>query len=410
MKNSVIEPLISPDLSDLPGLLPTCLEKDNYPLYDPHNPHHNPSAVATVQPSPSRRRRESQTSFSESQRQGSWLEEFPRRSIHKARSGLLAIRASLLRLSAREGTDLTETVIEDVPPELPKHERDRARRPGLSSTTQEDLTFGIGLYRTTSTPWIRVSDGAGADSLPRVESPLSLVNANSEPAELESHYYTSDDPEPMSNQPVSMRSEEPPPYYSIEQRARYHRHSKDSCAREDTNGQLGADTSSETYGCLTSSEPSTEWDELGSPASSFRFEDMIPSQKMSISTGVSPRESTQPEAFSSEEHLPFHIVSPKTDTWKDKNSMPAPNSSSEVVTFAFPGVFQALLDQWAADTKRKVKNTSYIANSPTYNSLVVAQARQAGDGGEPDPSGELHSFGLHISLRTVSPLFILHCR
>lgn len=410
MKNSVIEPLISPDLPDLPDLLPTCLEKDNYPLYDPQNPHHNPYAVATVQQSPTRRRRESQTSFSESQRQGSWLEEFPRRSIHKARSGLLAIRASLLRLSSREGTDLTETVIEEVPPEFPKHERDRARRPGLSSTTQEDLSFGIGLYRTTSTPWTRVSDGADADSLPRVESPLSLVNVNSAPAELERHYYTSDDPEPISNQPVSMMPEEPPPYYSIEQRARYHRLSKDSRVREDTNGQLGADTSSETYGCLTSSGPSTEWDELGSPASSFRFEDMIPSQKISISTGVSSRESTQPEAFSSEEHLPLHLVSPNTDTWKDKNSMPAPNSSSAVVTFAFPGVFQALLDQWAADTKRKVKNTSYIANGPTYNSIVVAQARQASDGGEPNPSREPHSFGLHMSLRTVSPLFTLHCR
>ncbi|KAJ5966237.1 hypothetical protein N7481_012951 [Penicillium waksmanii] len=306
-------------------------------------------------------------------RQGSWLEEFPRRSIHKARSGLLAIRASLLRLSSRENTDFSEAIIEDMSCEPSRHiedvsrevsrrERDHIRGHDHSNSTQEDLSFGVCLFRTSTSPWATALDGAGSNLVPRVESPLSLplVNSISAPAELESYYYnnTDDDPEPMNDRPPS---------------------------------------------------PSVDWDELGSPASSFRYENMIPCQRKNVSrflgTGSSLSSSpisvvTQSETLASQEHLPPIRDQPKSDYCGREELIPTPSPPSEMVTIAFPGVYQALLDQWAGEMRDKSKNIPCARlKVPECNPVAIAQARQT-DGGEAEPSGKRHPFGRHMSLRT----------
>ncbi|KAJ5397472.1 hypothetical protein N7509_005585 [Penicillium cosmopolitanum] len=407
---SVLEPI----LPDPPDLLPTCLERIHYPVFDPQNPNHNPAAAIALPRSPPPRRHDLQVSSSESQRQGSWLEDFPRRSIHKARSGLLAIRASLLRLSSRENTDFSEAIIQDMSSEASRRERDHVRGHGHSNSTQEDLSFGVCLFRTSTSPWATTLDGADSNLVPRVESPLSLplVNSISAPAELESYYYnnnTDDDPEPMNDRPVSMASEEPPSYRSIAESARYHRHSNDSNPRGNTNRELGTDTSNETHGCLTQPSPSVDWDELGSPASSFRYEDMIPCQRKKVSrfqgTGSSLSSSpisvvTQSETLFSQEHLPPNRDQPKNDYCGREDLTPTPSPPSEMVTIAFPGVYQALLDQWAGEMRDKSKNIPCAPlKIPECNPVAIAQARQT-DGGEAEPSGKRHSFGLHMSLRT----------
>ncbi|KAJ5754492.1 hypothetical protein N7533_004035 [Penicillium manginii] len=420
---SVLEPIspIHPDLQ------PTCLERVHYPVFDPQNPNHNPAAAIALPRSPPPRRHDLQASSSESQRHGSWLEEFPRRSIHKARSGLLAIRASLLRLSSRENTDFSEAIIEDMSRETSRHiedvsrevsgpEEDHVRRHDHSNSTQEDLSFGVCLFRASTSPWAISLDGADANSVPRIESPLPLplVNSISAPAELESYYYnnTDDDPEPMNDRPVSMLSEEPPSYRSIAENARYHRRSNDPRVRDNTNQELTADTANETPSYLTQLSPSVDWDGLGSSASSFRYEDMYSSQRKKISrfSGVSPvgsslssspiSEVTQSETLVSQEHLPPSRDQPKNENVDREELIQAPSPPSEIVTIAFPGVYQALLDQWAGERQYKSKNASCAPlEVPECNPVAIAQARQT-DEGEAEFSGNRHSFGLHMSLRT----------
>lgn len=410
-----------------PDSQPTCLERIHYPVFDPLNPNHNPAAAIALPQSPPPRRHDLQASSSESQKQGSWLEEFPRRSIHKARSGLLAIRASLLRLSSRENTDFSEAIMEDMSCETSRHiedlsreafklERDRVRGHGHSNSTQEDLSFGVRLFRATTSPWATNMDRADSNSVPRVESPLSLplVNSISAPAELESYYYnnnTDDDPELINDRPVSMASEEPPSYRSIAESARYHRRSNESNGKEDANEKLGADSANETHGCLTQPSPSEDWDALGSPASSFRYEHMIPYQRGNVSrfpdTGSSLSSSpisivTQSETLVSQEYLPSSRDQPKSDYCECEHLAPTRSPPSEMVTIAFPGVYQALLGQWAGEMREKSTNIPCAPlKVPECNPAAIAQARQL-DGGEAEPSGKRHSFGLHMSLNPVS--------
>jgi hypothetical protein len=312
----------------------------------------------------------------------------------------------------------TSRHIEDVSREVSGPEEDHVRRHDHSNSTQEDLSFGVCLFRASTSPWAISLDGADANSVPRIESPLPLplVNSISAPAELESYYYnnTDDDPEPMNDRPVSMLSEEPPSYRSIAENARYHRRSNDPRVRDNTNQELTADTANETPSYLTQLSPSVDWDGLGSSASSFRYEDMYSSQRKKISrfSGVSPvgsslssspiSEVTQSETLVSQEHLPPSRDQPKNENVDREELIQAPSPPSEIVTIAFPGVYQALLDQWAGERQYKSKNASCAPlEVPECNPVAIAQARQT-DEGEAEFSGNRHSFGLHMSLRTVS--------
>ena len=116
------------------------------------------------------RREESHTSSSDSQKQVNWVHNLPRKSIHKARSGILALKAGLnLRRPRDTPASPDDTNLE--------------RREASSVSTQEDLSFGIALYRT-QVPWSSSGDEPSVDILMRTASFHPLVNIASAPEVL----------------------------------------------------------------------------------------------------------------------------------------------------------------------------------------------------------------------------------
>ncbi|KAJ5655302.1 hypothetical protein N7507_007252 [Penicillium longicatenatum] len=172
---------------DPPDLSPTCAERGHYPVFNPLDPRHNPSATSSW------RRQESQTSSSDSQKQSHWVQDFPRRSLHKARSGLLALRAGLLR---RHRPSMS---MEITP----------ARRPEASSaSTQEDLSFGVALYRT-NVPWPPTEDEPSIDVLMRAAAFHPLANIASAPEVREFPVWGFHDPDAVFSHDVSMAFHQP---------------------------------------------------------------------------------------------------------------------------------------------------------------------------------------------------------
>ncbi|KAJ5635115.1 uncharacterized protein N7484_008428 [Penicillium longicatenatum] len=170
-----------------PDLSPTCAERGHYPVFNPLDPRHNPSATSSW------RRQESQTSSSDSQKQSHWVQDFPRRSLHKARSGLLALRAGFLR---RHRPSMS---MEITP----------ARRPEASSaSTQEDLSFGVALYRT-NVPWPPTEDEPSIDVLMRAAAFHPLANIASAPEVREFPVWGFHDPDAVFSHDVSMVFHQP---------------------------------------------------------------------------------------------------------------------------------------------------------------------------------------------------------
>ncbi|KAJ6002545.1 hypothetical protein N7451_005092 [Penicillium sp. IBT 35674x] len=167
---------------DPPDLSPTCAERDHYPVFNPLDPRHNPSA------SVSWRRQESQTSSSDSQKQSHWVQDFPRRSLHKARSGLLALRAGFLR---RHRTSMTVEI-------TPVRNAEAS-----SASTQEDLSFGVALYRT-NVPWPPAEDEPSIDVLMRVAAFHPLANIASAPEVREIPIWGVHDSDAVFSNDVSM--------------------------------------------------------------------------------------------------------------------------------------------------------------------------------------------------------------
>ncbi|KAJ6172666.1 hypothetical protein N7470_001733 [Penicillium chermesinum] len=146
---------------------PTCLERYNYPIFNPNDPRHNPFLEHD------RNQRESHSSSSDSQKQPR-EQNFPLRSLHKARSGLLAITAGWFHRSSRTRATGDETEFS---------------RPGISSmSTEEDLAFGVDLYRTNTLP--NPDHEASMEALMRVAAFAPLASIVSAPEQLGSYNYT----------------------------------------------------------------------------------------------------------------------------------------------------------------------------------------------------------------------------
>ncbi|KAJ5559754.1 hypothetical protein N7513_002153 [Penicillium frequentans] len=175
-------PLRRLSIVDPPDLSPTCAERSHYPVFNPLDPRHNPSA------SVSWRRQESQTSSSDSQKQSHWVQDFPRRSLHKARSGLLALRAGFLR---RHRTGMTGEI-------TPVRNAEAS-----SASTQEDLSFGVALYRT-NVPWPPAEDEPSIDVLMRAAAFHPLANIVSAPEVREVPIWGFHDPDAVFSNDVTM--------------------------------------------------------------------------------------------------------------------------------------------------------------------------------------------------------------
>lgn len=399
---------------DTPEPHPTCQERSHYPVFNPRDSRHNP----TLSPSPSRRH-DSRDSSADAPKQAHWVQDLPRRSLHKARSGLLALRAGLLRRSTRQDSDL-----DDTGPELLQALGPPQRNQGLpgysDASTQEDLTFGIGLYRTR-TPWPSASTDASSEGLARVGSPHTLTNVASTPG-VRVSCDALHGPESRLVYPVNVASDEPPAYGAIFDRDEDHR-TFESLDTDTDHENLGLDgTGDNTDGHLNEdwdhSDTSSDWETIASSGKCCRLtnqdiigthkqcntdnalaeqqeqtsgailgdstdtefsgghisrfemtssgtsdESPLHEQQIAGSTGSfklpdpdapsisDPNTARQrffnirdSEALVTQERLQLRPELPSTET--DASLVPVSRNCSANVKFAFPGIYQELLEQW----------------------------------------------------------------
>lgn len=420
---------------DAPEPHPTCQERTHYPVFNPRDSRHNP----TLSPRPSRRH-ESRDSSADSQKQAHWVQDLPRRSLHKARSGLLALRAGLLRRSTRHDSEL-----DDTGPELPQALSPLQQRnhglPGYSdASTQEDLTFGIGLYRTR-TPWPSASTDAGSEGLARIGPPHALTNVVSAPG-VRVSCDALHDPESGLVYPVNVASDEPPAYGAIFDRDEDHR-PFESLDTDTDHENLGLDgTGDNTDGHLSEdwdhSDTSSGWETIASSGKSRRLtnqdivgtrgqrntdnalaerqeqtsgailrdptdtefsgghisrlemtssgtSDESPLHEQQTAGSAGPFKLPDPdapsiadpdtarqrffnirdsEALVTQERLQLRPELPSTET--DASRIPVSRNCSANVKFAFPGIYQELLEQW-----RREPHDNPVNNVETERDLRV---------------------------------------
>ncbi|KAJ5368459.1 uncharacterized protein N7496_008219 [Penicillium cataractarum] len=184
-------------LIDPPVPQPTCVENVHYPVFNPQDLRHN---TDPDYPMELFFRSESQTSPSDSERQTHGTPSFPRRSLYKARSGLLALRAGLFNRPSRPGSDPLESLAQSFP------KKGHAQRhshgfSNISSTTQEDPSFGTALYRNGRVKPRNLDDG-NVDIIAQVSS-HPLKNTMSAPQPMTSSCDLVDDLQPTLEQTVS---------------------------------------------------------------------------------------------------------------------------------------------------------------------------------------------------------------
>lgn len=180
----------------------TCQESTVYRVFNPRDPDHNPWLRPRFH-----RRPHSMTSASEAQKP-SWVAELPRRSLHKARSGFLALRANLSRRSTRTESELDNPAIE--PPRGPGPEGDRPghSRHGLSNgSTQADSSVGVRLYRV-GTPWPSLTE-TESETSNRVDNAHEMMGITSAPEVDASDVIHG---ESAAQSPLNVPSDEPPAY------------------------------------------------------------------------------------------------------------------------------------------------------------------------------------------------------
>jgi hypothetical protein len=152
-------------------------------------------------------RSESRISPLNSQQQTRGTPSFPRRSLRKARYGLLALGAGLFNRSSRQGSDPLESPAQT----LPKEDHVERRSHGysnISSTTQEDPSFGFDIYRNgRAQP--RTLDADNGDIIAQASSSHPLKNTASAPQPTTSSCDLVDDLQPALKQTVIMPTDPP---------------------------------------------------------------------------------------------------------------------------------------------------------------------------------------------------------
>ncbi|KAJ5963725.1 uncharacterized protein N7479_003601 [Penicillium vulpinum] len=337
---------------------PTCQERIHYPVFNPLDPRHNPEIRGS---NFSWRRDEQRSSSSESHSPMAWVQSISRLSLHKARSGLLALRSGLIHRSSEE--DSPERSF--VSPVALKRERQRhgVSYRAYTSDTQEDLTFGAELARMNLTP-----------SAPRsnVEAgPLIRVSSvNSIPDSLET--LPASDPVRdlfrLENRAVS-NSGVNSPYTPV--------NGHDLDFQFAGTGGLGPNMDSEDH--FTHTTP--------------LIEDHLIRQTwgIAISTdeeiAMSTHELADPQSVLGEQQAinpqqqNISYASSDTQISDDQQSpVPISRQCSAEVRFAFPGIYHEALDQWARQHR-----------SPTPSQHIPNLGRRSLNLGEHTPNLSEHS-------------------
>ncbi|KAJ5502362.1 hypothetical protein N7463_005236 [Penicillium fimorum] len=291
---------------------PTCQERIHYPVFNPLDPRHNPE-ISTL----SWRPQEKHNSSSESRSRMTWVQSISRRSLHKARSGLLALRSGLMRCSSEEETPDKGF----VRPVALKRERQQHR--GVSSgayttDTQEDLNFGAELSRMDPTP----SSSINPDVRPLIRAP-SINSIHRSPATLPASETTSKLSEisgrAVSNSRVNttLANDHDPDFQFAGA------------------GDLEANMNSKDY--LTYTTPSTE--------------NYLLEQAWGVAISTDGLADPQPswvehEATNLQQQNISHAISDTQISDNQSSSVPISRQCSAEVRFAFPGIYLEALDQW----------------------------------------------------------------
>ncbi|PKX98789.1 uncharacterized protein P174DRAFT_467876 [Aspergillus novofumigatus IBT 16806] len=139
-------PLRSRNRIERPATPPTsCEELTHYPVFNPRDPRHNPAASASLWLQSDYYRSQA----SRTQNSVSWMQDLPRRSLRKARSGLLALRSGMQRRPL-PGGHARRSDIPSIWSSRDSTEGSSDRFPSSVSdaSTEDDHEFGTGLYRT----------------------------------------------------------------------------------------------------------------------------------------------------------------------------------------------------------------------------------------------------------------------
>ncbi|KAJ5171457.1 uncharacterized protein N7500_004240 [Penicillium coprophilum] len=305
---------------------PTCHERIHYPVFNPLDPRHNPE-IQTL----SWGLQEQRSLSSESRSPMAWVQSLSRRSLHRARSGLYALRLGFIHRSSEEENPEKGY----VSPAALRRERQQHR--GVSSgaytsDTQEDLAFGAELSRMNPTP-SSSSANANVRSLIRV-SPIPSVHDS--PATLPTTLLASESacklPEisgrAVSNSGVNSTS------------ANHHGLDFQFEGARD----LGASMNSENH--FTHATLSTEnhlIDHTWGVAISTEEDIKISSDRLSdaqTSCGEHQTGNLQRQNIS-------HVSSDTQTSDNPPSSIPISRQCSAEVRFAFPGIYRETLDQWA---------------------------------------------------------------
>lgn len=129
---------------------PTCEERVHYPVFNPHDPRHNPTATSVPW---IRSDYDMSEESSGTQNTARWVQSLPQRSLRKARSGFLAIRSGMRKHSLTRGQSSRRTIPGAwMSPDSNGSSSDHRDGPFPSApseaSTENEREFGVDLYRT----------------------------------------------------------------------------------------------------------------------------------------------------------------------------------------------------------------------------------------------------------------------
>lgn len=392
---------------DPPDLSPTCAERSHYPVFNPLDPRHNPSASASW------RRQESQTSSSDSQKQSHWVQDFPRRSLHKARSGLLALRAGFLR---RHRTSMTAEI-------TPVRNAEAS-----SASTQEDLSFGVALYRH-NVPWPPAEDEPSIDVLMRAAAFHPLANIASAPEVREIPIWGFHDPDTVFFNDVTMAfhpTASKASYDGMLDSQKSHEEEANKDGEESVNTKQDTKSDHEAHPVASADWETIESFSTSSTGGEEEMRDFDDAQTAHLQEQIRPLQSTQrmltkgnpslsheiesddehhgspslnrqpwenrrgsfmrrssgvlstlssntshrrrmswmqSEAFATQERLLLFDQGPPSPAAGTCSTTSLGKSSADV-PIAFPGLYQALLEQWVIDRNRNRSSENIVGNFP----------------------------------------------
>lgn len=296
-----------------------------------------------------------------------WVQSISRRSLHRARSGLLALRSGFTRRSSEED-NLEKSFVSPV-----ALRRERQNR-GLSSgayteDTQEDLTFGAELSRMNLPP-SSPSSNADVVSLIRVPSMNSTHDS-------------------LATVPASASA---PKLYQVSDRAVSNSGLNSTCTLANDNdldfqfagtGELQANMNSGDHFAHTT--PSTEVHLIQQTwGVAVSTDEEI---EMSVHA-LADHQSLRGEQQSTNLHQNISHASSDTEISDDQTStVPISRQSSAEVEFAFPGIYHETLDQWA----RQNGTPSPSQHIPSLSGQSPNLSEHITNLGENSPSTSQHS-------------------